>query len=125
MKQSRCCLNGYRELLFFKLNNITACNSALLGVYTIYSTSCEHEICEDRFRTPPALRAFPRNHRRSFTKIDYQGGEDRFRGHRPRVNTSPPRNHRRIFTKMYAKLLQKCGYIRKRSLFSKTALLLS
>ena len=29
---------------------------------------CEHEICEDRFRTPPALRAFPRNHRRSFTK---------------------------------------------------------
>lgn len=55
---------------------------------------CEYEICEDRFRTPPALRAFPRN-------------------------------HRRIFTKMYAKLLQKCGYIRKQSLFSKTALLLS
>ena len=46
----------------------------LRGKYHHYHVRMfERTLCEDRFRTPPALRTFPRNHRRSFTKIDYQG----------------------------------------------------
>ena len=33
LRQSRCCIEWYRELLFFKLNDITTGNSAFLGVY--------------------------------------------------------------------------------------------
>ena len=45
LRQSRCCIEWYRELLFFKLNDITTCNSALLGVHhPLLDGSCSSDV---------------------------------------------------------------------------------